>query len=149
MKHAQCEIMKAYADNTDLVILLNDDGKWVHTNPRAFFDWSNNEFFACLPQHKDNCLLWLNGCDLQVIDNDWKNMFPIENYPWEEDHDFMLVEARFRVKPKKLKRWIAIDPTTTQCTRHYSTKESCFNSEFAGCSGNASGWQFIEIEIEA
>lgn len=143
----------AKAANMELVVFANSgDGEWFEMNEEEVPIISDFDFFLCLPQHKDACLHWLNGGVSQVeyTKSPYTYWCDIESeeVKWSLDNVFMSELLKIKVKPKKEKRWIAVDASTSQCTRHYSTKESCFNSEFAGCEGNASGWQFIEIEVE-
>ncbi len=159
MKHVHYDKVVAKAANMDLVVLsksntgINGD-KWSEVpNSRAFPSCEYEDYFLCLPQHKEICLRFLNGETIQVggnKDNSWNDAWDNEAFSreWSEFSVFMDGSFEIRIKPKKVKRWIAVDLSTTQCTRHYSTKESCFNSEFSGCDGNSSGWQFIEIEVE-
>lgn len=166
MKHKHYEMIVAKAANMELVVLYKDNEGWFPCAESAkpyFPDFEcADDYFICLPQHKEACLHWLNGGDVQLdhFDEPMPNSGvksnchsidfdeDVSSLPWKLNHPFMDEAQEIRIKPKKEKRWIAVDPSTSQCTRHYSTKESCFNSEFAGCEGNASGWQFIEIEVE-
>lgn len=153
MKHKHYEMIVAKAANMELVVFANSgDGEWFEMNEEEVPIISDFDFFLCLPQHKDACLHWLNGGVSQVeyTKSPYTYWCDIESeeVKWSLDNVFMSELLKIKVKPKKEKRWIAVDASTSQCTRHYSTKESCFNSEFAGCEGNASGWQFIEIEVE-
>lgn len=159
MKHVQYEAIVAKAANMELVVLSKSNTgingtKWSEVpNSRAFPSCEHEDYFLCVPKYKDICLKFLNGETLQVggnKDDSWEDAWnnDIFSRNWSESSVFMDDSFNLRIKPKTEKRWIAVDPSTTQCTRHYSTKESCFNSEFSGCDGNSSGWQFIEIEVE-
>ena len=151
MKHKHHAMIVAKAENMELVVFAENinTGEWWECSLDFPFN-SQQRFFLCLPQHNENgqCLHWLNGGDVEFEHcgkwhscSDWSK-------GWHPASGFACTSNTIRIKPKKEKRWIAVDASTSQCTRHYSTKESCFNSEFAGCEGNANGWQFIEIEVE-
>jgi len=126
---------------------------WQPVDVAELFDpRDERDFFLCLPKHAEALLENLNGgeCQLFMLDGDKEYNHCVSNElkGWSIGSWYMFDHYESRIKPKTEKRWIAVDASTSQCTRHYSTKESCFNSEFAGCEGNASGWQFIEIEVE-
>ena len=149
MKHKHHAMIVAKAENMELVVFANSgDGEWFEMKNEESPIIDFFEYFLCLPQHKEACLHWLNGGEVEFeYDSKW-NSCSYWSREWHETSGFTCEDNKLRIKPKKEKRWIAVDPLTSQCTRHYSTKESCFNSEFAGCEGNASNWQFIEIEVE-
>ena len=155
MKHKHYDMIVALAENMNLATFCKGKlGKeWIDLGSEGLPCFiPDSQYFLCLPQHKDACLHWLNGGVSQVeyTKSPYTYWCDIESeeVKWSLDNVFMSELLKIKVKPKKEKRWIAVDASTSQCTRHYSTKESCFNSEFAGCEGNASGWQFIEIEVE-
>ena len=107
MKHANSEMIKAVADNTELVIFCKgNSGRWKAACPADIF---YNDSFLCLPQHKDACLHWLNGGDVQIILQpetkflDWDR----PSREWRPEVSFMF-DNTFRIKPKKEKRWIRI-----------------------------------------
>lgn len=150
--HKHAAMIKAKADNMDLVVFSKYKKEWQEIS-RADDDacsfYGDCKYFLCLPKHKDVVLHILNGGDGEVNYGEfWQDCNVGQPIKWNSRWWCMNEDCESRIKPKKEKRWIAVDPSTTQCTRHYSTKESCFNSEFSGCEGNASGWQFIEIEVE-
>lgn len=110
-KHPHAEMIKAKADNMDLVVFCKDSiGDWFeHGRNGVYCPFCVEEcYFLCLPKHKDACLHWLNDGEVQVMDNNWVNMHPIEDYQWEEDHDFMDIESRIRIKPSKETRHVVI-----------------------------------------
>ena len=158
MKHKHYDMIVAKAKNMDLVLFSNSTGhnygKWSECNRETMpKDNGNINYFLCLPKHKEAVLEKLNGGECQYLPpvdgvREWKDSDNFQFDKWADVWWYMHDSFESRIKPKKEKRWIAVDASTSQCTRHYSTKESCFNSEFAGCEGNASGWQFIEIEVE-
>ena len=102
-------------------------------------------------QHKHSNLIqaWLN-------DNSVEFEFAYGSgvdFTWHDcDVNYLInnpnVQARLKSKPKKEKRWIGVDPSNQQqSTKLFKSKGDLW-SYFGGCSGNASGYQFIEIEVE-
>lgn len=153
MRHKHYDMIVAKAANMDLVKFVKHTGsQWEIEGSMLEITAFHQEadYFLCLPQHKEACLHWLNGCDAQVMDDNWVNMFPVENYPWEEGHDFVDVEAKIRIKPKKEKRWIIATvsggiPSLCGQQLHYSRETAV---EFAELHGPTDKLQFIEIEVE-
>ncbi len=147
-EHSNAGILKAYADNTDLVIfILDSNSKWIRTNPKALMDYPDDEFFACLPQHNENgqCLHWLNGGEIQdYYENEWSSVGGFNGGEWSI-HTLMMDEnANYRIKPRTEKRWIAIrrsDLFVEDCLFH-----SVENAVRQGYP--ESQWQLHEIEIE-
>jgi hypothetical protein len=100
-----------------------------------------NDFFLCLPQHKEACLHWLNGGDVQdYYEDEWTPVNSSDGKPsWSIHHAFMDEEAEYRIKPKKEKRWIVYRNGTVY-GEYLSTDN--INDDF-----KATG-QVIEIEVE-
>ncbi|AKU42634.1 hypothetical protein [Vibrio phage H188] len=152
-KHKHYDLIVAKAANMDLVQFIKMNGIWEDAGlSDKFISFSEEyDYFLCLPKHKEACLHWLNGGEVQVMDSSWVNMFPIENYPWEGEHDFMDDEASIRIKPKKEKRWIGVYGNHVT-EAHFETLEKA-RSFINGCPSLYSklvpdNWQFIEIEVE-
>ena len=58
MKHKLSEMIKAKAENMDLVITVKNcqnDGAWwaLKSDKEILPSFANGEYFACLPQHKE------------------------------------------------------------------------------------------------
>ncbi|AUR94786.1 hypothetical protein NVP1198B_76 [Vibrio phage 1.198.B._10N.286.54.F4] len=148
MKHKHYEMIVAKAANVDLVVLIKSkvNNRWEVLDSvciPSFYE--DTEYFLCLPKHneKGQCIHWLNGGDIQVLDSNWINVNPAESYPWEDEHDFMCEDSKIRIKPKKEKRWIAVLPNGRVGGWHDEGKEMLeeqYNKD--------AGWQFIEIEVE-
>ena len=147
MKHANAEMIKAVADNTDLVIFFkeSDDARWFKTNINSLVNaCSTTEYFLCLPKHKEACLHCLNGGVSQYLSNgmkEWIN-FGSSNY-WCSTHLFMTNECEIHIKPKKEKRWIAVLSNGRVSGWHDEGLEM-LKQQYNECAG----WQFIEIEVE-
>lgn len=111
MKHVHAEMIKAKADDMSLIVFVKcgHNSAWRETETPTQFplsEFDDVQYFLCLPQHKEVCLHWLNGGDIQVLDSNWINVHPVESYPWEDEHDFMCEDSKIRIKPKKEKRLI-------------------------------------------
>lgn len=151
MKHKYAEMIKAKADDMELVLFTKrgESSTWGeldnHGDVTFLYDF---DYFLCLPQHKEACLHWLNGGELQAMDTNWINVFPVESYQWEEEHDFMCQDAKIRIKPKKEKRWIAVNPDGYVLPIHADSKESIRAHASSDTSRLTLGVQFIEIEVE-
>ena len=139
--HKNAKMIKALADNKRLVVFYRVDGTWYETEFGTLVT-CENPHFLCLPQHKEACLHWLNGGDVQHDDcsHGWATMENI-NDPmdadeplWSKTCRLMTEHLQFRIKPKKEKRTIVIYENIV-----------CFVNPDAiypkGC-------QFIEIEVE-
>lgn len=145
----------AKAENMELVVFIKNtqnSGKWwaLTSDVNMIPPFDDDLYFVCLPKHKEACLHWLNGGKTQVLDRNWVNLFPIESYPWELEHDFMCDENEIRITPKKEKRWIGVYGAHVT-DGHYPNVESCKrmterSDKFKHCAPEK--WQFIEIEIE-
>ena len=138
--HKHADIIIAKAKDMDLVafIKMNDDGGWhelTHGYLPSFR--KENEYFLCLPQHRDVCWHWLNGGEVQQspIDIDqW--VLSGSNKNWFCKHSFMHDTLMFRTKPRKEKRWIAIRNLDTVAMNNVFesmelAKEYCGNGKFS------------------
>jgi len=157
MKHKKYEMIVAKASNMDLVVFVKGKATdtWVLRGEQStttfFYDV---EYFLCLPQHKDACLHWLNGGEVQdLFEDNWSDCGGTNL--WEVDHMFMNDEAIYRIKPKKEKRWIGVFKENLPVSGRvvyknteisYETlddlKRNCFSPN------GFDDWQFIEIEVE-
>ena len=113
MKNKHYEMIVAKAANMELVVFVKtcDNGAWYEKCDSACQWWEDSEYFLCLPQHKEACLHWLNGGDVQLQDfptNDF-NDYLDEKYEWSLEIWWMSEQCNIRIKPKKEKRWIIWD----------------------------------------
>lgn len=156
--HKHAEIIKAKADNMELVVFCKFKGSdWIV----ARVDWYDSfsfldeyEYFLCLPKHKEACLHWLNGRDIEARiqggNSSFVNLTGNPNKEWSGITVFMSSECEIRIKPHKEKRWIGVygtQATDSVC----STRELC--ERYVRSSGKykhypLEEWQFIEIEVE-
>jgi len=133
--HKHAAMIKAKADNMDLVVFIQHDQT----------EWE--QVLICLPQHKEACLHWLNGGEIEY--DNMKNWIAydltIDNpkYPLQ---DFTGLEFNFRIKPRKEKRHIYISKlgATTYAKK---TKEEAAR-EVSIMGGSFYVWKHYEIEIE-
>lgn len=143
--HKHAEMIKAKVDNMEIVVFSKDrlDGEWFEYGRGGDYCpfHPGDEYFLCLPQHnKDGqCLHWLNGGE---IESSWKGdgycRYEVgpDDMEWHKERDWMSDFVKFRIKPRKEKRWIAVnvkDGDVCMCTEN---------------SSPASGYQIVEIEVE-
>ena len=117
-KHKLYDMIVAKAANMELVRLAKpNNGKWVvqaDVVQKSTQFGEGFEYFLCLPQHKEACLHWLNGCYVQERGfynaDAFGDITMIGNNCWNVNHIFMDSTSEFRIKPKKVKRFIASFP---------------------------------------
>ena len=117
-KHPHAEIIKAKADNMDLVVFVRMayGGDWSEVSEKECLPsfHPDNEYFACLPQHKEACLGWLNGGEIQWSDDfiGWTDkgnyINDLESQKFFPGNAFMLDDNKFRTKPRKETRHVVI-----------------------------------------
>ena len=137
--HRHAKMIKAKADNMELVVFEKDPSGWlmkisdiIHMNP-------SKEYFLCLPQHKEVCLHWLNGGTISDVSKatDWyMDENGLKNVVWSDNSIFMSEDYNLSIKPRKEKRWIAINIKNHEvCLCHEEDKPPF-------------GYQIVEIEVE-
>ena len=152
MKHKHYEMIVAKAKNMELVVFEKSKlNGWVLLERHLIPDSDACDYFLCLPQHKEACLHWLSGGDVQVQDfptNDF-NDYSDEKYEWSLETWWMSEQCNVRIKPKKEKRWIGYCANTNQTFPHpQNSKELAGDYAAINYRYNMSDWQFIEIEVE-
>lgn len=155
MKHKNYEMITAKAADMDLVVFYDaDDCGWILSTFENLTQMEHCDFFLCLPQHKDACLHWLNGGEIQDYYNgEWTKIKCHDGNPdWNEpDQLFMNEEFHLRIAPSKEKRIIGVNSNTGQTTSAYELDGGGNYAEDEirlTKKGPTSEWQFIEIEIE-
>lgn len=146
MKHRHHDMICAKAANMDLVLFskYQHEDSWREGSFEKLLR-GDAEFFACLPQHKEACLHWLNGgvCQL-MLEGQW-SVTAVPKHElgnWSRDLIWMKNQA-IRIKPRKQERWIAIR------NRDEVVHEIAYESlEAAKENLNPIYWSFHEIEIE-
>lgn len=151
--HKHAKLIKAKADNMELVLFIKVGDQWqvtgCHDN-QIINIASHYEYFLCLPKHKESCLHWLNGGNIQYktdLVEEFQDYQP--KIEFGLGSIFMLSDFEIRIKPRKEKRWIAHfksgdDFCTTQFS--YKTIEQLKGATYA--PNGFDNWQFIEIEVE-
>lgn len=121
--HEHAEMIKAKADNMELVVFINNYDKWMLGDLKNLVDLDMIPAFLCLPQHKEVCLHWLNGGDVQFkpkLTNLWIMLDEKSNSKWTKDSGWTMGTFQFRIKPKKEKRYIGIKKDG-YATKHFAT----------------------------
>ena len=145
MRHKNAEMIIAATEDTELVVLIkvidceSESGSYWAASSLSTLITACNEFFLCLPQHKDACLHWLGGGKSQSLSrgrwfdiNEWEHQ-------WSETSGFMREDFTTRIKPKKEKRWIVYRNGTVY--GEFLSKGD-INDDFIRTG------QVIEIEVE-
>lgn len=148
MKHKYAEMIKAKAENMDLVIIAKNcqnNGDWwaLKSDKEILPSFSNGEYFACLPQHKEACFHWLNGGEVQYSHDGVGFGDLAEQLEWDPDSAFMDSNLHIRIKPKKEKRWIAVRKSD-----HYVESITYLSEESAEEDSPSDYWTHHEIEVE-
>ena len=151
MKHVHFEKIVAKAANMELVVLAKSL-KWHEVDDEDYLFFSqHDDYFLCLPQHKEACLHWLNGGDVQVRDFVTSPFLDITDWGKEwlpNGCGFMVESWVIRIKPKKEKRWIAVNSDGYVMPIHTDSVESAkahANHDESRLTANV---QYIEIEVE-
>ena len=153
--HKHASMIKAKADNMELVVFVKDDLsgelKWrqmVNSFPISV----NHDYFLCLPQHNENdqCLHWFNGGDVEFRRDgeDWQDECE-EYHGWTDYCGMMNNDVEFRIKPRKEKRWIGYCASRNLTFPDpQKSRNSAVNYALIHYSCAESEWQFLEIEVE-
>ena len=151
--HKHVEMIKAKADNMDLVVLSQNqkDLTWYQQNDQGTTDFGEFvKYFLCLPQHKEACLHWLNGGEVEFEDDgkwhscsDWSKV-------WSLTSGFTSSINILRIKPKTEKRWIATFPwcgvDNYVIPEHHANEDEL--GEFIHKTYGSRPYQAIEIEVD-
>lgn len=109
--HRHADIMKAYADDLGLILFSNGPfGKKWHVVNRKWPSFNEGfKYFLCLPKHKEVCLHWLSGGDIQYrrgSSQEWDSYGPIKT--WTAGSVFMQDHVEIRIKRSKETRYAVI-----------------------------------------
>ncbi|MGB0943661.1 MAG: hypothetical protein ACPGUE_14720 [Marinomonas sp.] len=149
MKHRHYEMICAKSANMDLVKFQFDSGKWIESvNQRKIQFSENGSYFLCLPQHKEACLHWLNGGEVQIQDFPTSEFYDHIDKPsrWSIEVWWMSELCNIRIKPRKEKRWIAYASDSKRLGVLSFSSLSEISDYYSNEEVNP---QFIEIEVEA
>ena len=149
MKHKHYDMIVAKANNMDLVTLSKHQatGFWATQNDQGTTDFGDYiEYYLCPPEYTDVCLHWLNGGAVQwafVGEEGWISYSNTRKVVWASTSVFMGDDIEFRIKPKKVKRFIVVDngKISTYLYKHIADIK---NSYGLRCDS----LQIIEIEVE-
>lgn len=147
--HKHAEMIKAKADNMDLVLFVKNDysGEWWEVTDDFPFN-QHQQFFASHPKHSSSCLGWLNGGEVEVLASpraDWEPYPCHKGHPyWSPECVFLDDEIKFRIKPRKEKSWIVVKNGTLISNRLFRSK----NEAEVVCGHSGRNAQFIQIEAE-
>ncbi|AUS00281.1 hypothetical protein NVP1273O_04 [Vibrio phage 1.273.O._10N.286.54.C7] len=111
MKHKYAEMIKAKADNMELVLLTKrcESSVWGELNNHGDVTFLHEfDYFLCLPQHKEAVLNCLNGGESQLasISSGWLPANCGDPVEWGGEWWYMNPNGESRIKPKKEKRLI-------------------------------------------
>lgn len=148
-KHKHSKMIKAKADNMDLVVFTKNcqnDGKWwaLVNDESVIPSFDGDHYFACLPQHKEVCLHWLNGGDVEYksrfTGDYWSKCYSISG--WSPLIGLMREDVKYRIKPQKEKRWICIND-------NLEIEDGTLYGSYCDADENSLGYkQIVEIEVE-
>ncbi len=166
MKHAYAELFTAKLNDVSLVLFEKHEEwkEWREATKSdlVFAVGVNFDYFLCIPQHKEACLHWLNGGDVQAVhfenqmpdsgvmlDSDFVDLEDdVFTYSWKDNHIFMQ-EHEITIKPKKEKRWIGYCASRNQTIPHpQDSGQLAMDYAALHYSYHVNEWQFIEIEVE-
>lgn len=153
--HKHAKLIKAKADNMELVVFCKDSyddaNKWQETSQMPFQE--EFDYFLCLPKHKEACLHWLNGGEIEFnseFSDGWEEYEPIRY--WSLDSVFMQDDYQLRVKPRKEKLWLAVKTDKHEhlggCRKVRICSHAFVNKQDAEDYLDLSESQLIEIEVE-
>lgn len=163
--HPHAEMMKAYADDTSLCVFVKkeyeDTGEWWLLSRDIKFN-KHQDFFVCLPKHKDAVLNLLNGGESEARNisyNCWLDVavasksFSNVAIQWSSDLWYMLDKFESRIKPRKEKLWIAVKTDKHEtlggsCRKVRICSHAFVNKYDAEEYLDLSDSQLIEIEVE-
>lgn len=114
-RHPHADMACCYLRNMDLIIfgkLAEDNAAaWIEVSFSDLFQRNYFDYFLCLPKHKEACLWRLNGGLVQInlgIGGPWQSVDTKSSPVWYRGYWYMDEATESRIKPRKVKRWIAI-----------------------------------------
>ncbi|AUR96806.1 hypothetical protein NVP1232O_72 [Vibrio phage 1.232.O._10N.261.51.E11] len=149
MKHKHYDMIVAKAENMDLVLFIKLGEQWQATgchDNKIINIASHYDYFLCLPRHKEVCLHWLNGGEIECLEGGTWLPFR-RSHEWKKEAAVMNPSTKIRIKPKKEKRWVIECNGALLSTRLFTSESSAQQS--VGESGySTDDVQFIEIEVK-
>lgn len=149
--HKHAEMIKAKVDNMDLVVFEKSKlSGWIELARYCFPDDEGIDYFLCLPQHKEAVINSLNVGKSEVNYLDiWSLCNCNEPVEWSASWWYMDNNCKSRIKPRKEKRWIAVNNSGYATPMTFISKQECesyVSVSYQKCPGVT--WQSIEIEVE-
>ncbi len=152
MKHKHYDKIVARAANMGLVVFIKCPHEWKQqiTNSDQLNFSCGNDYFLCLPQHKEACLHWLNGGTSQVEYTKasypyWCNI-EADEANWSSGHIFMDESLNIRIKPRKEKKWIIAKSKSLASMMYFETENQAQDAiDESECE--FSGGQAVECEL--
>lgn len=146
MKHKYSEMIKAKADNMDLVIIVKNcqyNGDWwaLKSDKEILPSFSSGEYFACLPQHKEAVLRGLNGEIAESTNENREDWSESSVELWDKGWWYMSDNYVSRTRTKKEQRWVVVNPTGNSVNVNLMKTNPDISEYPDGC-------QAIEIEVE-
>lgn len=146
-KHVHAEMIKAKVDNMELVVFIKND-RWEKLHSTCYLPAFEPKarYYMCLPQYEEECLHWLNGGTVEFLYcDDWGECGGYTESPeWYSDEWMMNEDNKFRIKPRKEKRWIISHKHALASMLYFDTEE-----EAVRALKDYFGGRVIEIEVEA
>ncbi|AUR98220.1 hypothetical protein NVP1248O_06 [Vibrio phage 1.248.O._10N.261.54.F1] len=146
MKHKHYDMIVAKAENMELVVFykLPCEEWWQSESESTTLpDEDDIEYFLCLPKHKKAVLNTLNGGESQVasISSGWLSANCGDPVEWGGEWWYMNPNGESRIKPKKEKRWVVVNPTGNSVNVNLMKTTPDISEYPEGC-------QAVEIEVE-
>lgn len=157
MRHKYSEMIRAKAENTNLVLLVKSEGsgEWFES---IFYFPVNEEFeyFLCHPKHTITCLHLLNGGDIYLQGKHHEREITSETLgDWLPNMWYLSEDYETRIQPKKETWWVVVEnsrPNSTRVTKYYCSDAYPVKSEaekFKDTLGKyRTDLQVVPIEVE-
>ncbi|AUR87927.1 hypothetical protein NVP1106O_04 [Vibrio phage 1.106.O._10N.286.51.F7] len=102
MRHKHYDMIVAKAENMELVVFykLPCEEWWQPDSEcEALPDEVEIDYFLCLPKHKEACLHWLNGGDVEfhLHGDSWGKYSSFKGH-WDDESDFIDEDVIIRIK---------------------------------------------------
>lgn len=159
MKHKHYDMICEKAANMDLILFRKTPSSETWETCRR--DWMptdlQDEYFLCLPQHKDACLHWLNGHEIEIrqgYSQEWEVYGPVKVWSIKSIFmkDYHQSRVKPRIKPRKERLWLAVKTDKHEhlggCRKVRICSHAFVNKSDAEEYLDLSDSQLIEIEVE-
>ena len=146
-KHKHYEMIVAKAENMDLVRLFFNgmSKKWEIPENQDLMFCESVDYFLCAEHNAKATLHLLNGGKVQFMHNNngaWLDSVKnSDDMQWSPNLDLMSEDYKFRIKPRKEKRWVVCSPVDGDVCDQLFTSKPDINAFGESC-------QVVEIEVE-